>query len=252
MNGYQLRGRDSLSNLTCIIWFSLLLLFAFIRSLHFSLNVLLIIIIIGIVPTFSKVTWPPKIGRIHWSSYSPFSDAFSNRTCLEIGRTTWTAVFMEIAYIFSIWCLASGIVGLVIIWGFDIVIADCSLRYGRLYSSSLRLWNNMSHYYQWTIRDKFGVEFTSGNEHSSADIPVNGVIHALRSRQTTDAKDRSYAAYAVLSRLGVKPAAPDYSKHLGLVYKEHFEQLIPWNPGMLNLITDVNGQQIAGAFTVPD
>lgn len=72
-------------------------------------------------------------------------------------------------------------------------------------------------------------------------------MHALRDRQTIEAKDRSYAAYAALSRLGVKPVAPDYSKHLGLVYKEHFEQLILWSPGMLNLIIDVNGQQLAGA-----
>jgi len=111
---------------------------------------------------------------------------------------------------------------------------------------SLRWWD-LSGYYQWTIRAKFGIDFANGDEPSAADIPVNGVIHALRSRQTTDAKDRSYAAYAVLSRLGVKPADPDYSKHLGLVYKEHFEQLILWNPGLLNLIIDVNGQQLTGA-----
>lgn len=75
---------------------------------HTSLNFLLFIIIIGIGPTFSKVAWPPNIGCIHWSSYSPFS----NRICLEIGRTTSTAVFMQIAYIVLIWCLVSGIVAL--------------------------------------------------------------------------------------------------------------------------------------------
>jgi len=106
MDGYQLRGQDSLTNLTCLIWFSLLrLFFLFICWLHKSLNLLRFIIISGIGPAFSNVTWPPNIGCIHWSSYNPFS----NRICLEIGRTTSTAVFMQIAYIVLIWCLASGL-----------------------------------------------------------------------------------------------------------------------------------------------
>jgi hypothetical protein len=213
----------------------------FIGWLYTSLNILLFIIIIGIGPAFSKITWPPNTGCIHWSSYSPFS----NRICLEIGRTTTTAVFTQIAYIILIWCLVSGIVAAPLVFAMNIVRAMTWRERGK-WNSSLRLWD-LSGYYRWTIRGKFGVYFAGGNETSSADIPVNGVIYALRERQTTEAKDRSYAAYAVLSRLGVKLVAPDYSKHLGLVYKEHFEQLILWNPGMLNLIIDVNGQQLAGA-----
>jgi hypothetical protein len=243
MNGYQLRGQDSLTNLTCLIWFGLLrLFFLFTYWLYHSLNILLVIIIIGIGPAFSKVTWPPNIGCIHWSSYTPFS----NRICLEIGRTTSTAVFMQIAYIVLICCLVSGYLALIPLFKTHAFHALDEL-------GLLLRWWDLSRYYQRTIRGKFGVEFANGDEPSVVDIPVNGVIHALRSRQTTDAKDRSYAAYAVLSRLGVKPADPDYSKHLGLVYKEHFEQLILWNPGLLNLIIDVNGQQLAEAPSwVPD
>jgi hypothetical protein len=152
---------------------------------------------------------------------------------------------MQIAYIVLIWCLVSGIVALIPIFS-KILVQASSWRLEGKRQSSLRWWD-LSGYYQWTIRGKFGVEVASGNEPSSANIPVSGVIHALRDRQTTEARDRSYVAYAVLFRLGVKSTAPDYSKHLGLVYKEHFEQLILWNPGLLNLIIDVNGQQLAGA-----
>ena len=212
MDGYQLRGQDSLTNLTCLMGFSLLrLLFLFIGWLYTSLNILLFIIIIGIGPAFSKITWPPNTGCIHWSSYSPFS----NRICLEIGRTTTTAVFTQIAYIILNWCLVSGIVAAPLVFAMNIHRAMTWQLMGKL-NSSLRWWD-LSGYYRWTIRGKFGVDFAGGHETSSPDIPVNGVIYALRERQTTEAKDRSYAAYAVLSRLGVKLVAPDYSKHLGLV-----------------------------------
>ncbi|KAI1395359.1 heterokaryon incompatibility protein-domain-containing protein [Hypoxylon fuscum] len=78
------------------------------------------------------------------------------------------------------------------------------------------------------------------------DASVNGMVRALRERQTKDPKDRSFATAAILSRLGIKLAKPDYSKELGEVYRNHFESLLRWDVGLLNLIVDVNRHHIPG------
>ncbi|KAI0024385.1 heterokaryon incompatibility protein-domain-containing protein [Xylariomycetidae sp. FL0641] len=83
--------------------------------------------------------------------------------------------------------------------------------------------------------------------------PLQGVIRALRQRETQDPKDRVFATHAVLARLGFNPARPDYSKSLAFVYQAHFEALLRWDPGLINLIIDVNGFPPAGAPSwVPD
>ncbi|KAI0858235.1 heterokaryon incompatibility protein-domain-containing protein [Xylaria cubensis] len=56
--------------------------------------------------------------------------------------------------------------------------------------------------------------------------PVHGVINALRTRQTSNQKDRAFANYAILASLGAKPREPDYKKELGLIYQECFVSLL--------------------------
>lgn len=105
-------------------------------------------------------------------------------------------------------------------------------------------------YGRWAIQLKFGSNFTQGKGSDprtfSRDASVNGMVRALRERQTKDPKDRSFATAAILSRLGIKLAKPDYSKELGEVYRNHFESLLRWDVGLLNLIVDVNRHHIPG------
>ncbi|KAI0544077.1 heterokaryon incompatibility protein-domain-containing protein [Xylaria curta] len=76
--------------------------------------------------------------------------------------------------------------------------------------------------------------------------PVYGIIDALRTRQTSDPKDRAFANYAILASLGVKPRKPDYRKELGLIYQECFVNLLQWEPGILNLITEIGTTPLRG------
>ncbi|KAI1345599.1 hypothetical protein F5Y01DRAFT_51670 [Xylaria sp. FL0043] len=77
--------------------------------------------------------------------------------------------------------------------------------------------------------------------------PLQGILYAIRTRQTSDPRDRAYASYAILSSLGVKLTPPDYSKEVGPVYLEHFTNLLHWDPGFLNLIIDVAGEPLPGS-----
>ncbi|KAI0185086.1 heterokaryon incompatibility protein-domain-containing protein [Xylaria flabelliformis] len=77
--------------------------------------------------------------------------------------------------------------------------------------------------------------------------PVHGVVNALRTRQTSDPKDRTFANYAILASLGAKPREPDYKKELGLIYQECFVSLLQWEPGILNLITEIGVTPLRGS-----
>ncbi|KAI0440070.1 hypothetical protein F4803DRAFT_553449 [Xylaria telfairii] len=72
------------------------------------------------------------------------------------------------------------------------------------------------------------------------DESVHGIIDALRTRQTSDPKDRAFASYAILTSLGVGPRELDYGKELELIYREHFISLLQWKSGILNLIAEAN------------
>ncbi|KAI1091946.1 hypothetical protein F5B19DRAFT_240165 [Rostrohypoxylon terebratum] len=66
-----------------------------------------------------------------------------------------------------------------------------------------------------------------------------GVLRTIRTREATDDKDRSYATYGVLQRLGVKNLSqPEYSKPLGQVYQELIRDLLQWNSVAISLLLD--------------
>lgn len=114
---------------------------------------------------------------------------------------------------------------------------------------SMRPWYYLG-YYRWTLQLNHGANSIQGEASDSRTLPrdssVNGMVWALRERQTKDPKDRSFSATAVLARLGIELERPDYSKEHGEVYKAHLESLLRWNAGLLNLIIDANGPHVPG------
>ncbi|KAI1130974.1 heterokaryon incompatibility protein-domain-containing protein [Nemania abortiva] len=85
------------------------------------------------------------------------------------------------------------------------------------------------------------------------DIVLDGVIQAIRERKSTDPRDRSYALYGVLRNLGIGLTAPDYTKPTSQVYHQLLADLLRWQPKLLNLMLDVNGNPLPGSPSwVPD
>ncbi|KAI0885988.1 heterokaryon incompatibility protein-domain-containing protein [Annulohypoxylon maeteangense] len=77
------------------------------------------------------------------------------------------------------------------------------------------------------------------NTESTRNTYLAGVFRAIRARQASNAKDRSYAAYGVLQRLGVQNLSqPEYSKQLGQVYQELARDLLKWSPQAICLLVD--------------
>ena len=72
------------------------------------------------------------------------------------------------------------------------------------------------------------------------DLPSSlpGIISAIRSRLTTNPKDKSYSIYGILSSLDIPLRPADYSKSPGQIFHELTMDLINWNPSSLVLILD--------------
>ncbi|OTA96050.1 hypothetical protein M434DRAFT_393125 [Hypoxylon sp. CO27-5] len=89
-----------------------------------------------------------------------------------------------------------------------------------------------------------------GNENTY----LAGILQAIRTRRATDDKDRSYAVYGVLQRLGVKELSnPDYSASLDQVYKELIMDLLRYNPALIHLLIDAGiSTSIGHPSWVPD
>ncbi|KAI1416709.1 heterokaryon incompatibility protein-domain-containing protein [Hypoxylon sp. FL1857] len=81
-----------------------------------------------------------------------------------------------------------------------------------------------------------------------------GVLQAIRTRRATDAKDRSYAAYGALQRLGIRELSnPDWSKPLGQVYQDLIRDLLQWDPMLIHLLIDAGYcSNIGSPSWVPD
>ncbi|KAJ8125161.1 hypothetical protein O1611_g8478 [Lasiodiplodia mahajangana] len=85
------------------------------------------------------------------------------------------------------------------------------------------------------------------------DIVLDGVIQAIRERKSSDPRDRSYALYGVLRNLGIGLTAPDYTKPTSQLYHQLLADLLRWQPKLLNLMLDVNGNPLPGSPSwVPD
>ncbi|KAI0875533.1 hypothetical protein GGS24DRAFT_499752 [Hypoxylon argillaceum] len=88
---------------------------------------------------------------------------------------------------------------------------------------------------------------------SRGDIVLNGVVQAIRERKSTDPRDRSYALYGVLRNLGIGLTSPDYTRTTSEVYQQLWADLLRWQPKLLNLMLDVNGNPLPGSPSwVPD
>ncbi|KAI0108705.1 hypothetical protein GGR51DRAFT_124279 [Nemania sp. FL0031] len=101
-----------------------------------------------------------------------------------------------------------------------------------------------------------GIQLDGPTEESGrkrGDIVLDGVIQAIRERKSSDPRDRSYALYGVLRNLGIGLTAPDYTKPTSQVYYQLLADLLRWQPKLLNLMLDVNGNPLPGSPSwVPD
>ncbi|KAI0897300.1 heterokaryon incompatibility protein-domain-containing protein [Annulohypoxylon nitens] len=93
---------------------------------------------------------------------------------------------------------------------------------------------------QYSYQDTLRLSITASFYHKgSRNAYFAGILQTIRTREATDERDRSYAAYGVLQRLGIKNLSqPDYSKSLGQVYQDLIRDLLQWNPTTLSLLLD--------------
>ena len=79
-----------------------------------------------------------------------------------------------------------------------------------------------------------------------------GVLEALRERRASMAKDKAFALYGVMQRMGINPSQPDYSKPVGEVYHRLMLDFLEWRPSLSVLLLDA-GLPLAGIPSwVPD
>ncbi|KAI1212732.1 heterokaryon incompatibility protein-domain-containing protein [Annulohypoxylon truncatum] len=88
----------------------------------------------------------------------------------------------------------------------------------------------------------------------SRDTYLAGIVQTIRTREATNDKDRSYATYGILQRLGIKDLSQsEYSKPLGQVYQELIKDFLKWNPATISLLLDAGvHSNIGGPSWVPD
>ncbi|KAK8190596.1 heterokaryon incompatibility protein-domain-containing protein [Phyllosticta capitalensis] len=74
----------------------------------------------------------------------------------------------------------------------------------------------------------------------SETVCLSSIIEAIRNRDATDPKDRSFAVFGVLGRLNVNLPEPNYDKSLGHIYWELLTSLIRWQSRLVNLVVDAS------------
>ncbi|KAK4445237.1 heterokaryon incompatibility protein-domain-containing protein, partial [Podospora aff. communis PSN243] len=74
-----------------------------------------------------------------------------------------------------------------------------------------------------------------------------GMMRAIRERQTTDPKDRSFAFFGILQLLGVSMEPPDYGRSTQEIYTDLCTALLRWSPCTINLLTDIKPLGAEGA-----
>ncbi|KAK4213536.1 hypothetical protein QBC37DRAFT_171315 [Rhypophila decipiens] len=81
---------------------------------------------------------------------------------------------------------------------------------------------------------------------------LTGVLRALRERQATNPKDKSFAMHGVLANLGVNISRPaNLNESLGKVYENLFTDLVRWQPSLVTLLVDV-GAVVSEPPWLPD
>jgi len=63
-------------------------------------------------------------------------------------------------------------------------------------------------------------------EKDATAVQISGIVRALRQRDATEPRDRSYATHGSLARLGVVLSSVDYGKSLGRVYQDLFTDML--------------------------
>lgn len=94
----------------------------------------------------------------------------------------------------------------------------------------------------------------------SETVHLAAVLHALRERDATNPRDRSFALHGVLSRLeGFRLTSVDYSLSRTRIYQALVADFIRWRPDMTNLLLDAGwsragtaGEEDPAPSWVPD
>ncbi|RSM08132.1 hypothetical protein CEP52_004838 [Fusarium oligoseptatum] len=79
-----------------------------------------------------------------------------------------------------------------------------------------------------------------------------GLVRAIRERECTQKKDRVFAVWGILQRLGIHQLAPNYRKSTGQVYRDAFAGLVEWRPSFINLLLDTGSRLPDAPSWVPD
>ncbi|KAI0857376.1 hypothetical protein F4860DRAFT_362404 [Xylaria cubensis] len=81
--------------------------------------------------------------------------------------------------------------------------------------------------------------YTNTNE-----LILDGVWSALRNRECSDLRDKSFGLLGILKGSGASPPTPVYSQSVREVYQSLFESLVLWNPGTVTLIVNAGIQNL--------
>ncbi|MCJ1331902.1 hypothetical protein MMC10_008594 [Thelotrema lepadinum] len=82
---------------------------------------------------------------------------------------------------------------------------------------------------------------------------LSGIVRAMRERQMSDPKDKSFGLHGILARIFQdNPSKPNYGDSLGRVYRTLFSDFLTWSPSAINFLLDA-GPGLEGSPTwVPD
>ncbi|KAH8743074.1 hypothetical protein F5882DRAFT_500669 [Hyaloscypha sp. PMI_1271] len=89
------------------------------------------------------------------------------------------------------------------------------------------------HVFKWLIGESIDED-----AETVTDALMEGLIHAIRQRQATNPKEKSYAFYGVLQTLGLQLSKPNYRKSRGQVYHALFSDLLYWRSSAIVLLLD--------------
>lgn len=78
------------------------------------------------------------------------------------------------------------------------------------------------------------------------------VVKALRERQAFDPRDKAFALNGILKAIGVTPSKADFSKPVGLVYRDLLRDLIAWREDLIILLLDVGPPMPDTPSWIPD
>ncbi|RSL93842.1 hypothetical protein CDV31_014540 [Fusarium ambrosium] len=98
----------------------------------------------------------------------------------------------------------------------------------------------------------YGLIYATRRMGSEQRNHLVGLVRAIRERECTQKKDRVFAVWGILQRLGIPQLAPNYRKSTGQVYRDAFAGLVEWRPSFINLLLDTGSRLPDAPSWVPD